>query len=123
MFPPFPNFPGFPQTTGRKRVLFSWDADFELPVKAVREEILSFGIVQDASVDVLIAAVADVVGETAARLDLVGDGFTLEERLHSFCQRVEQTYKRRRLELKKQKPSEVDEKHGSANGKPGDLRR
>lgn len=110
MFPGF-GFPGFPQTAGPKRSLFCWEADFELPVKACREEIMSLGVTQDVSVDVMMAALADVAADTAARLDLAGDGFTLEERLQSFCRRVEQTYQRRRLELSKQ-PAKVVESAG-----------
>lgn len=100
--------PGFPQTTGKKRNLYSWEADFELPVKAVREELMQRGILNDVSVDVMIAAIADMVGETAARLDLIGDGFSLDERMQVFNERVEQTYKRRKLELGALKAKEVE---------------
>src|SRR5262245_36386495 len=103
-----PGFLGFPQTSGPKRSLHAWESDFELPVRECLGKLLKFGMSGDVSVDVLMAAVADLVAETAARLDLIGDGFSLDSRMEVFCQRVEQTYARMKLELGAKSVVEVE---------------
>jgi hypothetical protein len=62
---------------------------------AIREttvEILSIAARRNLDSAELIAAIADVVGLTAATLDRRDDRAALADRLHAFCQRVEAKY-------------------------------
>ena len=82
-----------------KSNLFAWEADFELPVKAVMESLMEVGALKDVPIDVLVAACADLVALSAAKLDAEGDTNTMPDRMQSFCHRVEQTYKRARRSI------------------------
>lgn len=80
-----------------KRMLAQFDAfAFEQEALAMRVKLMQACSVEDARIEVAVAAVADMVAIAAVKLDTEGDTHTLQDRLHSFCQRVEETYKRMR---------------------------
>lgn len=83
--------------------IFAWEAHFELPVKAVREELMSVGAIKDAPVNVLVAACADVFAIAVAKQDTEGMQITLDDHLLAFCDRVAQTYRRVKSDLKARK--------------------
>lgn len=81
--------------------LFSWEAEFELPVKDACEALMSTGAIKDVPIDVLVAACADLVAISAARLDAEGDTTTIDDRLQAFCYRVERTYRQMKSAIKR----------------------
>jgi hypothetical protein len=68
--------------------------DFELESRAFRDDVLAMAARHGVRVEVAAAALADVLAIAAARLDAEGDTCTLADRLHAFCGRVEETYRR-----------------------------
>lgn len=67
---------------------FLVDAEAEV----FRDQILDLARRQNKRVEVIALAIADVLAMCIARLDRECDGLTLNDRLHDFCQRVEQRY-------------------------------
>jgi hypothetical protein len=70
--------------------------DFEPQVRLFREAVLALAAGGDVPSDVVAAALADVLGIAAAQLDRAGGRHALADRLHPFCARVEETYRRAR---------------------------
>jgi hypothetical protein len=77
------------------QVLNGFDAvTFEHKVSRVKLQILEFANARDLDSAHVAAAMADVLGMTAAKLDLVGNRTSLDDRLHSFTERAATTYRR-----------------------------
>lgn len=69
---------------------------FEQQVYQFRMDVLRLCAKEATDSSVVMAALADIVGTAAATLDLRGNDYSLTDRLHTFCARVEETYTRLR---------------------------
>jgi hypothetical protein len=69
---------------------------FDENAKSFRDQVLSIAKSGDVRIDVLVAAVADLLGITAAQADRQSGQSTLPDKMNAFCQRVEETYERMR---------------------------
>jgi hypothetical protein len=74
--------------------------NFDIEAHHLRDAVLALAVERGARIEIVAAALADVIGIAAAKLDQAGDLHTLQERLHSFCARVEETYQRVRQSSK-----------------------
>lgn len=68
--------------------------DLEQQILAFRRQVLNLAAQDDIDSGVVIAALADVVAITAAVLDHKNGQRTLNDRMQSFCHRVEEVYER-----------------------------
>ncbi len=67
---------------------------FETQTQDVRGLVLGMLSQHDVPADVAVASVADVLAILAATIAKVNDHHSLNDRLHSFCARVQETYER-----------------------------
>lgn len=74
-------------------------AGVEAEIEAFRNDVLALAAEKGTRVEVVAAALADVLAIAAARLDAEGDRHDLKDRLHTFCGRVEDAYRRARVLL------------------------
>ncbi len=70
--------------------------NFDIEAKAFRDAVLSLASQHGCRIEVVAAALADTLAIAAAKLDQEGDTFTMADRLHAFCARVEETYEKLR---------------------------
>jgi hypothetical protein len=71
-------------------------AAFEAEATTFRDAVLALAADRDARVEVVVTALADVLALAAAKLDIVEGRHDLDDRLHAFCGRVQETYARMR---------------------------
>jgi hypothetical protein len=69
------------------------DSQAEAAAHTLCRQILAHLAAHNVPVDVAAMGIADVLGYAAAVQDLAGGRRALDERLHVFCKRAEQTYK------------------------------
>lgn len=71
---------------------------FEQDAQRLREAVIRVGLTHEASPDIFIAALADVIGTMAATLERL-DGLTLDQREDSLIARIRATYRRVREDI------------------------
>ena len=69
-------------------------AAMQVSANDLRTEILTLIGEKDYDSAIVALALADVLGMIAAKQDQLGSQFTLQDRLHEICHRVEETYER-----------------------------
>lgn len=65
----------------------------EMQAIQMKEDIIKLARDKDLDSEVVVVAMADVLGLTASMLDRKFGRMSLDDRLHTFNQRVEQAYK------------------------------
>lgn len=66
--------------------------NFDIQAKDFRERVLTLAVECGAPVEIVVAALADVIGWKAARRDKEEGKHSLDAKLHAFCARVQETY-------------------------------
>lgn len=67
---------------------------FEQQVQKTRKAILTMAQIDNLEIDVLLTALADVLGDTAAGLDRMNGPMPIEDRLAQVLRRAKETYGR-----------------------------
>lgn len=74
--------------------LAAFTTGFEMETCRLRDAFMAVAVAQDARVETVASAVADILAIAAAKLDREEGKQSLQDRLHAFCGRVEETYNR-----------------------------
>jgi hypothetical protein len=70
--------------------------NFDIDVRQLRQELLAEFARANLRIEVVVSALAEIVGIAAAQLDEKEGVQSIADRLHEFCERAETLYQRRR---------------------------
>lgn len=73
--------------------------DFEKKVTSIKSKIFNLAKESNTDPEILIAAISDILGYTAAQLDKYVNPLPLEVRLQSVLERTKQSYSRSKIGL------------------------